>query len=182
MSIRSRSRTPRSTSGIGPERSGWRWARAIGRAWPVSRHPRPGRIRRILGLIGLRDRARRTGCRPRRAVTSGRGHRDAPVVGRWRPRPPRDAALASGPLPVTTHLAASTIGLPCFRDLERADIDRIVDCVLASVSGPRSQSLTRHGIFCRTDAVAGRRCVFCRNDVDAWRPVSHHRPPTFHRS
>jgi dTDP-4-amino-4,6-dideoxygalactose transaminase len=36
------------------------------------------------------------------------------------------------PLPVTEELSRSTIGVPMFRDLTRADVDRVVACLEAS--------------------------------------------------
>ena len=47
---------------------------------------------------------------------------------------PATAGFPRTPLPVTERLANSTIGVPCYRDLAPATIDRIVDIVRAAIA------------------------------------------------
>jgi dTDP-4-amino-4,6-dideoxygalactose transaminase len=45
---------------------------------------------------------------------------------------PATAACPRSPLPATERLVSSTIGVPMFRDMTAADVDRVTDCILAA--------------------------------------------------
>jgi dTDP-4-amino-4,6-dideoxygalactose transaminase len=41
------------------------------------------------------------------------------------------SAYPRAPLPVTQELSRSTLGVPMFRDLKPADVDRVIECIEA---------------------------------------------------